>query len=238
MTPAQLLLANAVVFGGAILQAATGFGSGLVIVPLLALISFAWLPGPIVFGSMALALLMALSGWRDIRYRGIGVAMLGLAVGSVGGVIWLSQLNRQQLGTFFGVLILFAVLMTARGRPFALIRRNLLGAGLVSGFMASTSGFGAPPLALVYQQLPGPQLRATLGLIYFISSAIILLVLNLAGRFSENEALLGLWLMPGFVAGFILAARLAHWFDQGRARAAVLTLSTISAIGLIAKSVI
>ena len=52
---------------GSVLQTSTGLGAGLVVVPLLALISFELLPGPIIFASMSLSSLMTYAGRHHIK---------------------------------------------------------------------------------------------------------------------------------------------------------------------------
>src|SRR5690348_10415595 len=51
----DFVAANAAVLLGAILQASTGLGAGLIIVPLLALVSLDFVPGPVVLASVALS---------------------------------------------------------------------------------------------------------------------------------------------------------------------------------------
>jgi hypothetical protein len=91
-------------------------------------------------------------------------------------------------------------------------------------------------LALFYQQLAGAALRATLGLLYFVSSLVMLAALHLAGRFGLTEILLTLQLVPGVLAGYWLSPYLAGWLDRGRTRGAVLVLSVASAQALIVQS--
>ena len=57
----SLAAATGVIAVGAVLQAATGMGTGILIVPLLALIDLSLVPGPAVVVSMALSLPTALA---------------------------------------------------------------------------------------------------------------------------------------------------------------------------------
>ena len=92
-------------------------------------------------------------------------------------------------------------------------------------------------LALLYQHQTGPVLRATLGLLYFVSSIIMLSLLHLAGRFGNNESILGLVLMPGVLVGYLVAGYLSPRIDRGYSRIAVLLISSISAGLLIVRSI-
>jgi len=236
LSPASIIAANLAVLVGAILQASTGLGSGLIIVPLLALVSLVFVPGPLVLASMALSGLMAWQGRREIDRHGLPLLMVFLLVGIVLGAFSISAIPVQRAGIAFGVLVLVAVAVSA---SMPRLRRTLpvaAGAGVLSGFMGAISGIGAPVLALIYQHEEPRVLRATLGFIFFLSSIAILVCLHLAGRFGWQEIWLGLWLVPGYVLGFLVAPPIARLLDRGNSRLAVLIISSLSAIVLIVRS--
>jgi len=223
---------------GAILQASTGLGSGLIIVPLLALVSLIFVPGPLVLASMALSGLMAWQGRREIDSRGLPLLLTFLFVGVVLGALSISAIPVQRAGVAFGVLVLVAVAVSA---AMPRLERNIpvsLGAGVSSGFMGAISGIGAPILALLYQHEPPRVMRATLGFIFFLSSIAILICLHFAGRFGWQETGLGLALVPGYLFGFLVAPPIARALDKANSRFAVLVISSLSAIVLIARSLL
>jgi uncharacterized membrane protein YfcA len=102
--------------------------------------------------------------------------------------------------------------------------------------MGALSGIGAPILGLIYQYEEPRVIRATLAFIFTLSSVAILTCLHFAGRFGAHEAWLGVWLVPGYVLGFVMAPPLARALDRGSSRYAVLVISTLSALMLIARS--
>jgi hypothetical protein len=102
--------------------------------------------------------------------------------------------------------------------------------------MAAISGIGAPVLALLYQNEPPRVLRATLGMVFTISSTAILACLHFVGRFGAHEAWLGLLITPGYVLGFFVAIPMARRLNSGSSRKAVLVISTLSAVMLIVRS--
>ena len=104
------------------------------------------------------------------------------------------------------------------------------------GEWSRMSGVGAPPIALLYQHRKGPELRPTLAFVYTASSAIILVFLTAVGQFGAHETGLALWLVPGYVVGYLLATPLAGILDRGYSRVAVLALSTVSAVILLFRS--
>jgi len=134
------------------------------------------------------------------------------------------------------VLVLIAVAISV---AMPNMRRNgpvIAASGTFAGFMAALSGIGAPLLALLYQNEEPPVLRATLGMVFTISSTAILVCLHFVGRFGAHEAWLGLWLMPGYVLGFFVAIPIARRLNRGSSRTAVLVISTLSAAMLIWRS--
>ena len=234
----QFLAAVLAITLGAVMQAATGLGAGLIVVPLLALISLELVPGPVIFASLILSFLMAWGGREPINLSNIDKILLGLLAGMVAGAYGIAQLPLESLGLVFGLLIVLAVLASFAGLKVGLTPANLLTAGALSGFMGTTAAIGAPVLALLYQHEDGKTLRATLGLLYFVSSIAMLALLHIAGHFSLRELALGAYLIPGFLIGYFLAGKLARTLDQGYSRIAVLLISSVSAIVLIVKSVI
>lgn len=236
LTVASLALCAGVITLGAILQASTGLGAGLVIVPLLGLISLELIPGPVIFASLALSTLMAWRGRRHIRFLNMRALVAGLVAGTVLGAIGLSAVPLDRAGVLFGALVLLAIAITAAGARIPFTRPHLAVAGALSGFMGTIAAIGAPVLALLYQHEDGRTLRATLGFLYFLSSIMMLAFLHIAGYFGANELRLGLFLMPGFLAGYALAAPVAGFLDRGYTRIAVLVISAAGAVVLIVKS--
>jgi uncharacterized membrane protein YfcA len=231
-----LLESFVVIFIGAILQAATGLGAGLLIVPFLALINIQFVPGPLIFASLTLSYLMAYRGRNYISTQQLSVVFIGLVAGMAAGAIILSIVSFDRIGIIFGICILVAVLISAVVKNFHFSPFHKLIAGVLSGFMGTTAAIGAPVLALLYQFEESKVIRATLGLIYFVASLLMLLFLHLAGHFEYTDILLGVYLIPGFVLGYLFAGKIAQFVDRGYARPAVLVISAISASVLIINS--
>jgi uncharacterized membrane protein YfcA len=232
----DVLAANAAVLLGAILQASTGLGAGLIIVPLLALVSLDFVPGPVVLASVALSGIMAVQGRREIQTSGLGLLSLFLCLGVVIGALSISAIPPQRAGIAFGALVLVAVAISVAMPDMQRNAPVVVAGGTFAGFMAAISGIGAPVLALLYQNEPPRVLRATLGMVFTISSTAILACLHFVGRFGAHEAWLGLLITPGYVLGFFVAIPMARRLNSGSSRKAVLVISTLSAVMLIVRS--
>jgi uncharacterized membrane protein YfcA len=229
----KLLLAAGVVAVGALVQGAVGFGLALLSAPLLALLEPRLVPGPLIFAGLALTVAMAVRERASIHVGGVGWALAGRVPGTVVGAAVLTVLAARTLGIVLGALVLAAVAMTAFGpriRPGPLA---LLLAGVLSGFMGTTASIGGPPVAMVYQHESGARIRGTLSAYFTFGATMSLVALAVIGRFGTWELLAAIALLPGVLAGAVLAERATAWLDAGRTRIAVLAVSGISGVLLL-----
>lgn len=235
-TLATIVLSTMFVSLGALLQAVTGLGAGLIVVPLLAILSVELIPGPMIFGSLALSASMAFFGRKSIDFTNMPKIIFCLLVGTLLAAVLISVVAFDKLGLLFGIFILGAVGLSLKMPKFSMNVKGMMVASVLSGFMGTAAGIGAPVLAMAYQNHNGASLRATLAFLYFVASVTMLVVLHFAGRFGENEIISGFYLMPGFIAGYFVSPKLVKFIDKGYARPSVLVLSTISAGLLIWRS--
>ena len=219
---------------GSLLQASVGFGIALFVVPLLVLLNPVFVPGPMLFASLFLAAIMAFRGWSAIDLKKLGLAGVGLFVGTAAGALALMIVASDKWPKLFAVFILVAVALSASGIHIPATRRNLVAAGIISGVMGTISGIHGPPMALLYQREPGNIVRATLAIFFVMAYAIALIALGTIGLFGKKELLLGLTLAPGVIAGYIVARFSTKLLDRGYwLRLAILTVASLSAIALI-----
>jgi uncharacterized protein len=235
-TAGSFVASACVITLGAVMQASTGLGAGLIIVPLLGLISLELIPGPLLFASLALSSLMAYQGRNSINFLDVKTLIAALTVGTALGMLCISAIPMDRAGILFGGLVLLAVAITASGIKIRFTRLNLIAAGGLSGLMGVTAGIGAPVLALLYQHEESKTLRATLAFLYVVSSILMVAFLHFGDRFGLKELRLGLYLIPGFLIGYVLAAPIAKILDRGYSRMSVLLISTLGAVVLITRS--
>jgi len=221
---------------GSIVQAVSGVGAGFLMVPMLAIIDLGLVPGPLIFGSLALSGIMT---WREraaIDRDKLGPMFIGLVPGAALGAWVLSIVPAAQLGIVFAVAILLSIALTISGLDIRPTRQSSLIAGVVSGTMGAASGIGAPIVAILYQHASGPRVRSTLALIYTIASLMIILALATFGRFGVHEAAAGAAMMPGFLFGYWVANRLRKRLELGATRPVVLGVSATAALTLLIRS--
>lgn len=229
-------LAFVVITTAAMVQSTTGFGLGVVAAPLLAIIDPAMVPGPLLALALCLSVLVA---WRErtsIRFSELGAALAGRLPASFLAGLTVGFLPPQHFLLMFALMILAAVALSLSGWRLAPTTRNLVVAGAVSGYMGTITSVGAPPMAIVYQHAPGPQMRATMGAFFVAGSAISLAALATFGAFGWQDLLLSVKLIPAMVLGFAISGLVVKVVDRGYARTAVLTLCTTSAGVLLVKA--
>lgn len=238
MTPVEVGLAVLVVGGGAVLQGSVGFGLGLVAVPLLILIEPRLIPGPMLFNGIALTLLLSHRERRSIDFGGVGWALVGRFPGTALGAAALLVLPRQQLTLAFAVLVLLAVAVTSLPVRIPVSRAGLVGAGALSGFMATTVAIGGPPMALMLQHVQGPRLRGTLSGFFVVGATVSLLTLVAIGRFGLTELALAVVPLPGIILGFLISARTARLLDHAYTRQAVLAVAAATGVVALVKALV
>jgi uncharacterized protein len=229
----MLVIAIMIIAAGAALQAATGMGMALFAAPLLALVDPAFVPGPALCAVMALSAAVA---WREraaIDRRILLVALLGLSAGCVIGAVLLRLLIGRDLSRAFAALILAAVCLSVAGLRVRTSKPALLIGGAASGILGTMAGVQGPPIALVLQHEAPERLRATLCAFFASGGLVSLLALAAAGTFGLGELGLGLELLPGVALGFAIAPVFARRIERRQARAAVLLISTLSALALL-----
>ena len=231
------LAAGLVVYAiGCTLQGVLGFGAGLFAVPILALIHPDFVPGPVLMVNPLLGGLFSLRERGSVDHQGLRWALTGRVPGVLLGVLALTLVAEERLGVLFGVLLLLSVALKASGVHTGRTPRSLMAAGGLSGFMGTTVAVGGPPIALVFHDLPGPVMRATLSAYFLVGTTISLAVLALAGQFGTSDMVLAAWLVLPAMVGVALSGPLRAPLDRGWLEPSVYVLSSVAAVVLLVRS--
>ena len=233
----EFMIANCAILLGSVVQTTTGMGFAMVSVPLLALISLDFVPGPTIFVNIFLTLLMLNDGKSTIVTREITILLPSILVGTLLGALVLSLVPAHTLGILFAVLVLLAIGVTFFVKIHCLTPTGLIIGGVASGLMGTTSGVHGPPLAVLYQHENINKIRATMALVFLVAYSLSLIALSIFGDFSVRLAVSGLFLLPGLLIGFQIGKRVRHRIPPLLARTIMLTIASISAVILLVKSV-
>lgn len=230
--------AAAVVFIGAWVQGSIGFGLAVVAAPLLVLIEPDLVPAPLILNGLLLTLLVAYRERRSIDAGSIRWTILGSVAGTGIAAAVLRVISAYGFTILFSILVLLAVGLSTLGLAVPPTRRNTLIAGGLSGFMGTASSIGGPPVALLYQNSPGPRFRGTLSAYFCTTGVMALLALAGVGKLGTDELALALPMLPGLVIGYALSGFTARILDRRSLRPAVLILSAISAAAVLVRQIL
>lgn len=221
---------------GATLQGSIGFGLAVVAAPLMLLIDPVWVPGPLLLAAMLLVVLVAFREREHIIARDVALGTAGRVLGTIPAALAIEALPAHVYDLAFAVIVLFGVVLSASGVHIARTRLNVVVAGMLSGVAGTISSIGGPPMALVYQHERGPSVRGTMSSIFVMGSLIAIAGLWWAGRFGLVELVLGVILMPAVMLGFAVSRYTAVWLDRRHIRPAILTVSAVSALVILARA--
>lgn len=230
-----------VVTVGATVQTVSGQAFGMLVAPFLTLLAPDAVPAAVLLLGVAVTAMAAGRDWSAIRWGELVPALAGRAAGAALASVLLAFLvaggsGRALIAVAIGLSTLLAVALSLSGWRLAITLRTLLGAGALSGFMATFTSIGAPPMALLYQSRRGPELRATLNLFFLIGMGFSLAALLPHGLLTRADAVVAVALAPGLFAGALLGRALAARLDGVSLRPAILTLASLAALGILARA--
>jgi hypothetical protein len=153
-------------------------------------------------------------------------------------VLAVLMLSQRAFSLLIGVCVLAFVglsLLTWRPQPRP---ASLVLAGVVSGAGGTAASIGGPPIALLYQNATGPQVRGTMSAYFVLGSLTSVAALAGAGQVTSGLLLSTVVLVPFLIVGFVLSGSVRRVLDDGWTRTAVLGVAGASAVLLIARSLI
>jgi uncharacterized membrane protein YfcA len=166
----------------------------------------------------------------------VGFALFGRVPGVIAGALIVAALSDQVLAVMVAVSVFIAVAASMTKVRFRPTDRSLVVAGLASGFAATTTGVGGPPMALTYQHSDPATMRSTISAFFLFGALMSLGALALAGEVGVRQWQLTALLLPGIALGVIAARLLQHRLDPEVVRPAVLVICTIAAIALLVET--
>jgi uncharacterized protein len=232
---ASVSAAVAIMAVGSTFQAAVGIGLALLVVPVLALIDPAYVPGPMLLAGTVLAIMTA---WRErhaLDGFGLLLSLAGLVIGTVVGAVALKAVQGPALPKVFGALVLLAVALSIVGLPLKAAGMSLSVAGVAAGIMGTMVGIHGPPIALVLQNAKPAVARAMLGAFFTAAYLGSVVALRAVGLFGWPEVVRAAILLPGVGLGLVAAPYIAAFIDPNRLKWAILGVSTVSALTLLAR---
>lgn len=233
--------ALAITLGAYFIRGITGFGSGLIAVPLLALILplQTVVPLALVLDFIA-ALVMSRGARAHVRWDEILPLLPTTLLGTLAGVTLLINLPREPLLTglalfvmVFGLRYLFNV-----HSDRSISRGWSVPAGLSGGLIGALFGTGGPPYVIYFTHRlrEKSQLRATLSGLFMIDSSFRVVIFFVIGLFGMHLLPLLLVTAPTMMLGLYLGHRVHIGISNRQMLMLVGVLLLISGASLLIKA--
>lgn len=213
----SLLLSGLALLFGSAVEAATGYGSAVVALPVLEIAFPSHMPALLILLGPPLVVLMVGIERTYIDAPAVVQVASGLIFGTVLAVPVLALVSGRALRFLFGFVTLAALVpLTVLRGGIARTPQRSFAAGLASGFMGTATGISGPPLAVVFAHEHGPVVRSTVGMIYGVGYVFSIGALVLAHRIDMRDlglaALLTVPVVIGFGAGRMLLRNVSTRF--------------------------
>lgn len=226
----------AVVYVGAVMQASTGVGVGILSSPVLLLVDPDFVPACIVVSVLPLSFTVAWADRAHVDRPGVIAALVGRLPGLVLGAVVVTQISDTVLSLMVAATVLAGVVVSLTSKRFTPTRSALVVAGLASGFTGTAVGVGGPPIALTYQHSDPVTMRATISTFFSVGSVMSAIALLIAGELGGRQVELTTLLLPAVILGLMTARRYKARLVGSGVRPVVLTLSAFSAVALLVRT--
>ncbi len=236
VSPVEVIAVTVIVAIGACIQGSIGFGWAMLSAPFIVLIEPDFVPGPVILAGVLLVVMLTYRERGGIDKNGVKWMSAGCIPGIAAASMVLTVISSTGFTIMFSILVLLAVALSGAGFSVTLVGRNLFLAGLFSGFMGTMSSIGGPPVALIFQHARGDQLRGTLSAFFLICASLALVGLAVVGWLGTHELKLASLLIPGLLIGFAASRYTADMLDRHSLRPAVLVLSALAAMAVMARA--
>ena len=211
----------------------SGFGFGLVSVPLLLMV---FDPPQVVLLGVALPLL---TGWmtlsdprRDIRWRTVASLLPTAVIGAGCGVLLLHALSKGAIMTGCGVVVVAFALIVLRGWIPASVHHPgvTAAAGLASGTLLTSTGLSGPPVVLLLtgRELPPHAFRTTLAAYFMILNVISAVLLTSGGALDWHDLRIAAVLAPAALLGAFIGRSLVRFISPPRFRHVTLLMLLVT----------
>lgn len=222
-------------------QVVAGFGFSLFAVPLL---SFPLEPKTaVVVAGTAGLVASGTNAWREWEHRDRGCArrmVAGALVGSPVGLALLTVLPQRGLRFALAIAVAAFVVLNVRGLRLAAAGPRLdVGAGVLSGTLNTMLSTNGPPLvAVLHARHLQPQVfRATLSVVFAVSSVVAIALYAIAGRY-DGDAWRGVAIaVPAIAIGQLFGGRWRDRVEPTRFRRGVTALLALTAIASAAAAI-
>ncbi len=194
------------VFAAAVLRGFTGFGFGLVAVPLL---SLALPPAEVVPFVVVLQVVIGVGSIRQVRrdcdWHAVGVLAPGLLLGIPLGLTILTMFQPNTIRLAIGLIIAASVVLLSRGVRLPPHPPRLVGlaVGTLSGTISGLSMMGGPPIVvyLIAVGLSAAKVRASAIMYFMLSGVVAMVSMSVKGLIDQEVLIWSVLSLPVLFVG-------------------------------------
>lgn len=237
LSTADLAAVAAIVFVAATVQVLSGFGFGLMTVPLMTLVITT--REAVVVSTLLGIGLTTWQGWHQ-RADAVRPLVRRLTIAAYAGMpfgLWVFvAVGDHTLRLLLGVAVLVAVVLLARRINLRHVGPGLdIGAGFLSGVLNTSLSTNGPPLVFVLQgrHLEPPAFRGTISQVFAFSNVLGLTLFLAAGKVTAAGVLAAAVALPALILGQLAGTPLRRHVHGERFRWLVLALLTAAAVSAI-----
>lgn len=235
--PLVLLVVAAATAGG-LVQSVVGIGLGLLTTPVVALVEPSLVPVLPLWLGLGTAGTMMFQEHAHVDWRSLLWTMPARVPGIVVGAWLVGVASDAGIALGVAVVVLLAVAVTARGVVVPFTRTSLSAAGFVSGVTGTATSIGGPPIAIVFAGREPAVVRSTLAVFFFVGVLLGLVGLWVVGEVTADATALAALAMPGVLVGIVAGTLVRPHVPRQHFRSAVLAICALSAVVLLARSVV
>lgn len=222
ITPQIVILSSAIVMVAFLIRGLTGFGSGLLIIPILLLFLDIKFVVPTAGSLAILSGILLLSTFQTrkwVRKDILPMMIVGVIIGTVVGTYVLASYKSSLLKKLFGLFISgYALKMLFMGNEKSGDLKNYVGliAGFLGGCLSGMFATGGPPVIIYLNRRIKDKrvLRATLICYFFIGNIWQCITLYCANLINREVLKFVLYLIPAFIVGSMIGSILHIKINQ------------------------
>jgi uncharacterized protein len=241
----QIAFAALVVFAAFVVRGMTGFGVGMVAIPLLVFVLPIHTAVP-AMGLLVFLLLLFLTvrDWREVVWGELKLLVPPTLLGVLAGTLLFANLESALLLKLLALFImsyaLYAVVVHYFGLPeLTCSRRWSYPMGFVGACIDTIFGGGGGTLVVIYlhmRRVGRVQFRATVSVLWFLELIARMLGYAMAGLYTARTVLLCALLLPLVWAGTHVGERIGNRISQETFTRVVAALLFLAGVTLLLKS--
>ncbi|WLP86058.1 sulfite exporter TauE/SafE family protein [Corynebacterium stationis] len=227
-----------IILVGATVQGVIGFGLGTISTPIMALLK----PDLVPVVVLCLAFIIACStlhrAWAETDWKMVLYSNIARLPGTFLAAWALAVLSTNSLQLFIGCAVIFTMVLSSLGWTPKVNAGNTVIAGVLSGFLGTSTSIGGPPMALLMKTFNPAKARGTLAATFVFGSIVSMVTLALGGQVTTYQLKYALIYLPLAVLGLVAANYFNRFVDRKVLNRMVVIVSIGASIVLIAQSLV